>query len=152
MAYILVTIGLWTLFFVLVPRQERRKYYPTFLFSALLGVISDLYGVINKQWYYSGPVVGGLSLWSNLGIAPAESGLFIYFFPINNKHIVKIGYFALWSLGNAACEWFFVLVGWIGYIHWNPTRAAIFYGFFWWGVWGQEYWFNATGRLNGMRR
>jgi hypothetical protein len=149
MAYILATFALWTLFFLLIPIPERRKYYPTLLFSALLGLIADLYGVLSDQWVYHGPVVGALSLWSDLGIAPAESGLLIRFFPSKASRLLKSGYIALWSLGNAACEWFFVWMGWIGYIHWNSFRATIFYGIYWGAVLAQEYWYNATGRLRG---
>ena len=78
MAYILVTVALWVFFLLWVP-YERTRYYPTLLFSALLALVADLYGVTFDQWAYHGPVVGTLSLWSDLGIAPAESGLFIVF-------------------------------------------------------------------------
>jgi hypothetical protein len=147
MAFILVTIVLWILFFLLIPNSERREYYSTLLFSALLAVIADLCGVVFDQWAYYGPVVGTLSLWSDLGIAPAESGLFIYYFPLKAGRLVKIGYLAFWSLGNAAFEWFFVWVGWIGYDHWNPVRATVFYVVYWIAVGSQEYWYNATNRL-----
>jgi hypothetical protein len=147
MAYILATFALWVCFLIWVPVPQRRNYYPTLLFGALLGVVADLCGVVFDQWAYYGPAVGGLSLWSDLGIAPAESGLFIRLFPLKANRIGKIAYLMLWSISNAAMEWFFVWVGWIGYDHWNPIRAAIFYFLFWGAVWGQEYWYNATGRL-----
>lgn len=147
MAYILATIALWVLFFILVPRPERRNYYSTLLFAALLAMIADLLGVVLDQWAYYGPVVGSLSLWSDLGIAPAEGGLFIRFFPATANRLIKIAYLALWAVSNAALEWFFVWVGWINYDRWNPVRATVFYGFFWSAVWLQEYWYNATARL-----
>jgi hypothetical protein len=147
MAYILTTITLWVLFFIMVPHPNWRKYYPTLLLAALLGIISDLLGVVQKQWVYHGPVVGALSLWSDLGIAPAEAGLFIHLSPTTANRFIKIGYLLLWSVGNAAFEWFFVWVGWIGYNHWNPLRATIFYSAYWVVIWSQEYWYNRTGRL-----
>ncbi|HBF37754.1 MAG TPA: hypothetical protein DDW50_10570 [Firmicutes bacterium] len=149
MAYILATAAFWVLFLLLVPGFERPRYYPTLLFSALLALVADLCGVVFDQWAYYGPVVGTISLWSDLGIAPAESGLFIYFFPGSANWFIKICYFIVWSVSNAAGEWFFVWVGWIGYDHWNPIRATIFYIFYWSAVWAQEYWYNATGRLKG---
>jgi hypothetical protein len=147
MAYILTTIVLWVLFFILIPCKDWRKYYPTLLFTALLGTIADLLGVVFDQWAYYGPVVGSLSLWSVLGIAPAEGGLFIRLFPINSNYLIKTGYWTLWSVGNAFFEWFFVWVGWIGYDQWNPLRATIFYLVFFGAVLGQEYWYNGTGKL-----
>jgi hypothetical protein len=147
MAFILVTVALWIFLFILIPYRVRSRYYPTLLFSALLALVADLCGVTFDLWAYHGPVVGTLSLWSDLGIAPAESGLFIRFFPILSNRWIKIGYFTIWSIGNAWCEWLFAWAGWIAYDHWNPIRATVFYFLYWIAVWGQEYWYNVTGRL-----
>jgi hypothetical protein len=147
MSYIFTTIALWAIFFLLVPFKEWRKYYSTLLFAALLGTISDLLGVVLDQWAYYGPVVGTLSLWSDLGIAPAEAGIFIRLFPSSQNNGLQIGYWILWAVVNATFEWFFVWVGWIGYDHWNPIRAGIFYLFFFGAIWAQEYWYNGAGRL-----
>jgi hypothetical protein len=151
MAYILPTITLWVLFILLVPVREWRKYYPTLIFSALLGTVSDLLGVVLDQWAYYGPVVGALSLWSDLGIAPAEGGLFIRLFPMKKfgarTRYIQILYWGLWAFSNAILEWFFVWVGWIGYNHWNPLKAFIFYLFFFGLIWAQEYWYNGIGKL-----
>ena len=147
MAFILATLVLWTLFFLLIPNHERFRYYPTISFSALLALVADVCGVTFDQWAYYGLVIGTLSLWSDLGIAPAESVLFIKFFPVNGYLFGKIVYLAIWSIVNAAFEWFFVRMGWIGYDHWNPMRATVFYFFYWTVIWTQEYWYNATGRL-----
>lgn len=147
MAYILTTVALWAIFALLVPFHEWRKYYPTLLFSALLGIIADLLGVVFDQWVYYGPIVGNLSLWSDLGIAPAEGGLFIRLFPNKGNRLIQSGFWLLWSVGNALFEWFFVWVGWIGYDHWNPFRASIFYLLFFGMIWFQEYVYNGTKRL-----
>jgi len=147
MAYILPTIFFWVLFFLLVPFKNWRSYYPVILFSALLGTVSDLCGVIFKQWVYFGPVVGGLSLWSDLGIAPGEGAVFVRLFPKNKPILLRAGYLLLWSFVNALFEWFFVKVGWIGYDHWNPIRAFVFYIFFFGFIWVQEYWYNGTERI-----
>jgi hypothetical protein len=151
MAYILPTITLWVLFILLVPVREWRRYYPTLIFSALLGIVSDLLGVVLDQWAYNGPVVGALSLWSDLGIAPAEGGLFIRLFPKQKfgarTQFIQIFYWGLWAFSNAMLEWFFVRVGWIGYDRWNPWKAFIFYLFFFGLIWVQEYWYNGTGKL-----
>ncbi len=147
MAYILVAVALWVLFFWFIADYERGKYYPTLLFSALLALVADLFGVTFDQWAYHGPVVGALSLWSDLGIAPAESGLFMRFYPTPFNKAAKICYFTIWSMGNALGEWLFVQQGWIVYHRWTPIRAAVFYYLYWAAVWTQEYWYNATGRL-----
>lgn len=147
MAYILVTIMLWVFLIRLVPFKEWRCYYSALVFSGLLATVSDLLGVFLKQWSYYGSVVGGLSLWSVLGIAPAEGGLFIRLYPKQMKSFIKIGYWVGWSLLNTFGEWFFVWAGWIEYIQWNSLRAFIFYLFFFGAVWLQEYWYNGTGRL-----
>ena len=148
MAYILTTFTLWVLFGQLVRLKEWRLYYPTILFSALLGTVSDLFGVVLDQWIYYGPVVGALSLWSDLGIAPAEGALFVRLFPIKKNIIFRMGYLMLWALANAALEWFFVWVGWIGYDHWNPLKAFLFYLCFFGLIWTQEYWYNGTGKFH----
>ncbi len=147
MAYILTTIVVWVVFLLLVPFNQWRKYYPTIIFAALLGTVSDLFGVVFKQWVYYGPVVGNLSLWSDLGIAPAEGGIFIRLYPKTKHCLYKIGYLMLWTIGNAFFEWYFVRVGWIGYNQWNPFRAWLFYVFFFSLIWVQEYWYNGTKRL-----
>lgn len=146
MGYILSTIILWIAFRYFVPFKDWRKFYPTLIFTALLAVVCDLMGVVFDQWVYYGPVVGGLSLWSDLGIAPAEGGLFIRFYPARSNNLVKGSYLIFWSAFNAFFEWFFVKVDWIGYDQWNPVRAFIFYIFFFSLVWTQEYWYNGTGR------
>lgn len=152
MAYILTTILLWTAFALAVPFRHWRRYYPALIFTALLGTVCDLLGVVFDQWVYYGPVVGALSLWSDLGIAPAEGGLFVRFFPASANRAVRFGYLLAWSLVNAGFEWFFVWVGWIGYDHWNPGRAFLFYIGFFGLIWAQEYWYNGTGRLRPVRK
>jgi len=147
MAYILSTITLWSIFILTVPFQNWRNYYPTIMATALLGTICDLLGVTFDQWLYHGPVVGALSLWSDLGIAPAEGGLFVRFFPHALTIVHKIAYLVGWSLINAAFEWYFVWVGWIGYDRWNPIRAFCFYLFFFGLIWTQEFWYNGTGMI-----
>ncbi len=151
MAYILTTIVLWVLLVLLVPAREWRRYYPTLLFSALLGTISDLLGVVLNQWSYYGPVVGSLSLWSDLGIAPAEGGIFLRLFPGQKfgprTRLLRIFYWGLWAFFNAILELFFVRMGWIGYHRWNTWKAFIFYLFFFGLIWVQEYWYNGTGKL-----
>ncbi len=147
MAYILTTIVLWTTFFLLTPTRDFRKYYPILILAALIGTVADLLGVYYDQWIYHGPVVGGLSLWSDLGIAPAEAGLYIRFFPARSSTLPKLGYVCGWSLLNAIFEWAFVWVGWIGYDHWNPVMAFLFYVAFFGILWVHETWYNGTGRL-----
>ena len=147
MAYILVTIMLWTIFGLLTPWRDWRRYYPTLIFSALLGTICDLMGVVFDQWAYYGPTLGALSLWSDLGIAPAEGGLFVRLFPKRRKPWLIILYLLGWGVFNAWWEWFFVLMGWIGYDKWNPLRAGIFYFLFFGLVGIQEYWYNGTDKL-----
>ncbi len=147
MAYIIITIILWLIFWKFVPLKSWRDYYPTLLFSGLLGTICDLLGVVFKQWVYYGPVVGGLSLWSDLGIAVAEGGLFIRFFPAGKNRWYQMGYLLFWSILNGIAEWLFVMAGWIGYHHWNPLRATLFYVFFFGFIWLQEFWYNGTNRL-----
>lgn len=131
----------------LVDLREWRKYYPTIISTSLFGIVSDLLGTVLNQWVYYGPTVGSLSLWSVLGIAPAEGGLFIRLFPKSKNYMLKIVYWVVWALLNTLGELFFVKAGWIGYIQWNSFRAFIYYLFFFGAVWLQEYWYNGTGRL-----
>ncbi|HEX3044308.1 MAG TPA: CBO0543 family protein [Bacillota bacterium] len=147
MAYILTTLSLWIIFAWLVPLKEWRKFYPTLIATALLGTICDLLGVVFHQWVYHGPKVGSLSLWSDLGIAPAEGGLFIRLYPNSKPPLMQISYLIFWALLNAGWEWFFVKVGWIGYNQWRPYRAFIFYIAFFGLIWLQEYWYQGTGRI-----
>ena len=147
MVYILITIILWVIFLTSVPYKKHVGYYPTNVFSALVALISDLFGILSNQWIYHGPTVGGLSLWSVLGIAPAEGGLFIRLFPKSKNRLIKAGYWLGWALLNTFGEWFFVQAGWIEYLRWNTWRAFIYYLFFFGVVWLQEYWYNGTGRL-----
>lgn len=147
MAYIFITLLLWIVFIFLVCFKQKKEYYPTLLFSALFSLVSDLFGVTFSQWLYYGPTVSGLSLWSVLGIAPVEGGLFIIIYPRKHTWFIKIGYLFCWALLNTAGEWFFVQAGWLQYIQWDSLRAFLFYLFFFGAVWLQEYWYNGTGRL-----
>lgn len=146
LSYIFTTLIIWITIWYLVDLLEWRNYYPTIIFTALLGIVSDLYGVVFNQWTYYGPTVGGLSLWSVLGIAPAEGGLYIRLFPKSKNVMIKVGYLVFWAVLNTLGELFFVKAGWIGYIQWNPFRAFIYYLFFFGAIWLQEYWYNGTGR------
>jgi hypothetical protein len=147
MAYLLPTLLLAICLALILPRRDWRAYYPLLLFAALLGTVSDLCGVVYQQWVYYGPVVGGLSLWSDLGIAPLEAAIFIRLFNRQWRMSKRLGYLWVWSAGNAFFEWAYVRFGWIGYHHWNPGRAFLFYLFFFSLVWLEEYWYNGTGRL-----
>lgn len=129
MGYILLTGAFWVAFFMLVPRREWRRLYSQMLFGALCGTIADLIGVGTFQWHYLGPTVCGLSLWADLGVAPAQAGLFAWSlrrFPRRSWLV-----WVFWILGNTFGEWFFVKRGWIIYGYWRPVKAFLFYlGFF----------------------
>jgi len=129
MSYVLLTIGLWAGFFWAVRPNEWRRYYPLMLFGALLGTVSDLIGVTTFQWHYFGPTTGGLSLWSDLGVAPAEAGLFSW----SMRRFARWQWtvWAFWTIGNALGEWVFVRQDWIAYGYWHPIKAFLFYvGYF----------------------
>lgn len=147
MIYFICTSLLWITFIGLISSKNIRRYYSVLLFSSLLAIVSDSGGVTTKQWTYYGPTVGGLSLWSVLGIAPAEGGLYIRLFPKSKKVMVKVGYLVFWAVLNTLGELLFVKAGWIGYIHWNSLRAFIYYLLFFGAIWLQEYWYNGTGRV-----
>lgn len=147
MGYIFTFFILGSIYIWLMRSEEIRSYYPTLIFSGLLGTVSDLLGVVNKQWFYRGPEMGGLSLWSVIGIAPVEGGLFIKLFPKGSNLLIKVGYWFGWSILNTLGELFFVKAGWIGYIQWNSRRAFLYYLFFFGAIWLQEYWYNGTGRV-----
>jgi len=147
MPYIVATLLLWTGLIILVGRKNLKKYYPVLIFTALLGTTADLCGYVFRQWVYHGPVVGGLSIWSDLGIAPAEGGIFIRLFPAAKGLGTQGAYLMAWSFINALLEWIFVKLGWIGYYQWRPARAFLFYIIFFGLVWVQEYWYNGTDRL-----
>jgi len=147
MIYIWCTLILWVLFKLCVPWREWRNYYPVFLFSALLGTVCDLWGIVNGQWLYHGPTVGGLSLWSVIGMAAAEGGLFIRLYPTGRGWGMQLLYLFGWAVVNTVCEWGFVQAEWIGYLRWNPLKAFIFYLFFFGTVGLQEYAYNGTKRL-----
>lgn len=125
MAYCLVGLGLWLVFFIIVPKSEWRRLYPTLVFTALLGTVADLYGVVYGQWEYIGPNVGGLSLWSDLGIAPPQGGLAVY---LQNKYPKWSSWnWLFWIAANAVGEWAFVQWGLIRYHEWTTLKASLFY-------------------------
>lgn len=129
MSYVLAAAMLWAAFFWAVGPREWRRYYPQVLFGALLGTICDLVGVTTYQWHYFGPTTGGLSLWSDLGIAPPQAGLFAWF-----RRRFPLWHWAAWlsfSLANTLGEWLLVRRDWIVYGAWRPLKAFLFYlGFF----------------------
>lgn len=147
MEYILSTAVVWILFALAVPFRKWREYYTLLIFTALLGTVSDIGGVVFNQWRYYGPTVGGVSLWSNLGIAPPVAGLFIRLYPSSEKTLIQGVYLGAWALLNTLLEGFFVLAGWIIYHQWNSWRAFVFYVAFFGLIGLQEYWYNGTGKL-----
>lgn len=123
-----------------VPRTQWRRYYPALLFTGLLAMVSDLLGVVFLQWEYIGPTTGGVSLWSDLGIAPPSGGLAVY---LHNK-FPKWAWlnWSFWIIANAIGERFFVGWGLIRYHHWDSLKATLFYFLFFGLVYLQEQWYK----------
>ncbi|HHT48431.1 MAG TPA: hypothetical protein GXZ98_03970 [Firmicutes bacterium] len=136
----MVGIGLWLLFFLLVPRREWRSLYPTLLFTALLGTVADLLGVTYWQWEYIGPTVGGLSLWSDLAIAPPQGGFAVYL----QKKFPRWSWWnwLFWIAANACGERLFVQWGLIRYHQWNSLKATLFYFPFFALIFIQDWWWR----------
>ncbi len=143
MPYRLVGLGLWFLYLLIVPRREWRDLYPGLIFTALLATVADIYGVMYKQWEYIGPTTGGISLWSDLGIAPPQGGLAIYLqrrFP--RWSVVN---WLFWIGANALGEWLFVRWGLIRYHEWNTLKATLFYFPFFALIYLQDRWWRSRG-------
>jgi len=141
--YRLVGLGLWFLYLLIVPRREWRDLYPGLIFTALLATVADIYGVMYKQWEYIGPTTGGISLWSDLGIAPPQGGLAIYLqrrFP--RWSVVN---WLFWIGANALGEWLFVRWGLIRYHEWNTLKATLFYFPFFALIYLQDRWWRSRG-------
>src|SRR5690554_622894 len=125
MAYAFTGLVLWFAFFLLVPKGEWRNYYSTVIFTALLATVCDLLGVVYRQWVYIGPTVGGVSLWSDLGIAPPQGGLAVYF---QRKFPARAwANWLFWISANALGERLFVQWGLISHLNWNSLKATLFY-------------------------
>ena len=150
MAYQVAWLGLWLAFLLIVPTREWRRYYPTLLFTALLGVVADLCGVVYNQWEYIGPTTGGLSLWSDLGFAPPQGGLAAYFSDKYPKWSV-LNWLA-WILANAIGEWTFVQWGLIRYHQWSTVKATIFYFPFFIFIYLQYRWWRVNNSAQGKIR
>jgi len=113
------------------------------IFTALLATVADIYGVMYKQWEYIGPTTGGISLWSDLGIAPPQGGLAIYLqrrFP--RWSVVN---WLFWIGANALGEWLFVRWGLIRYHEWNTLKATLFYFPFFALIYLQDRWWRSRG-------
>lgn len=144
LVYPLVGISLWLLFLCLVPRREWRTLYPTLLFTALLGTVADLLGVTYRQWEYIGPTTGGLSLWSDLAIAPPQGGFAVY---LQKKYPRRSWLnWLFWVVANACGERLFVHWGLIRYHQWNSLKATLFYFPFFALIFLQERWWRKTGK------
>lgn len=128
MAYGVAGLALWLVFFLVVPPGERRACYPTLVFTALLATIADLLGVVYNQWEYIGPTIGGLSIWSDLGIAPPQGGLAVY---LQRKYPAwtRVNWL-FWIGANAVGERLFVQWGLIQYHMWTSLKATLFYFLF----------------------
>lgn len=128
MLYALTGLALWFAFFLLVPRKEWRNCYNALIFTALLATVCDLLGVVYGQWIYIGPTVGGVSLWSDLGIAPPQGGLAVYF---QRKFPARAWVnWLFWVGANALGERLFVHWGLIHYHNWTSLKAIMFYFLF----------------------
>ncbi|HHW12286.1 MAG TPA: hypothetical protein GXX33_04710 [Firmicutes bacterium] len=136
----MVGVGLWFVFLLVVPRRKWRDLYPTIVFTALLATITDLLGVTLGQWEYIGPTTGGLSLWSDLGIAPPQGGFAVY---LSRRYPrwAWLNWF-VWIGANAVGEWLFVQWGLIRYHQWNTLKASLFYIPFFALIFLQERWWR----------
>lgn len=143
MAYRIIGLALWLAFLTIVPRKEWRWAYPALIFTGLLGTVCDLMGVVYLQWEYIGPNVGGLSLWSDLGIAPPSGGLAVYF----HHRFPRWAWlnWSFWIIANAIGERLFVNWGLIRYHQWNSLKATLFYLLFFALVYLQDRWYRGSG-------
>ncbi|HBG17176.1 MAG TPA: hypothetical protein DDW93_10380 [Firmicutes bacterium] len=140
MPYRLVGLGLWLLFFLIISRKDWKALYPALVFTALLGTVADIYGVMYKQWEYIGPTTGGISLWSDLGIAPPQGGFAIYL----HRRFPRWSWlnWLFWISANAVGEWLFVHWGLIRYHQWSSLKATLFYFPFFALIYLQERWWK----------
>jgi len=122
----MITAVFWAVFFLVVRPSDWYRYYPQMLFGAILGTLCDLIGVATGQWNYLGPTTGGLSLWSDLGIAPAEAALFLW---SGRRFSHRFNWLSwlFWPVGNTLGEWLLVRGHLIAYGHWRVSKALAFY-------------------------
>lgn len=145
MGYRIAGLGLWLAFFLIVPRKLLRWVYPAVIFTALLGTVCDIFGVVFLQWEYIGPVTGGISLWSDLGIAPPSGGLAVYF----HHRYPRWSWlnWSFWILANSVGERIFVELGYIRYHEWTTLKASLFYVLFFAIIYLQDRWYRG-GRVD----
>jgi len=148
--YRLIGVGLWLAFFLIVPVKKWRRYYPTLVFTALLGTVADLFGVVYNQWEYIGPTTGGLSLWSDLGLAPPQGGLAVYFHDKYRKLSFYNWFF--WIVANSVGEWVFVRWGLIHYHQWSTWKATLFYFPFFALIYLQYRWWLGNDGVQSLLR
>jgi hypothetical protein len=143
MGYRIFGLALWLAFFLIVPIKHWRWVYPAVIFTALLALVCDLLGVVFLQWEYIGPVTGGLSLWSDLGIAPPSGGLAVY---LHHRYPRWAWLnWSFWIFANAIGEWVFVKMGFIRYHEWNSLKATLFYLLFFAIIYLQDRWYRGGG-------
>lgn len=143
MGYRIVGLALWLAIFLILPKKLWRWVYPAVIFTACFATVCDIMGVVFLQWEYIGPTVGGISLWSDLGIAPPQGGLAVYFHHRYPRWTWANWLF--WILADSLGEWVFVQLGFIRYHQWTTLKASLFYVLFFAVIYLQDRWYRGAG-------
>ncbi|MGO4890368.1 CBO0543 family protein [Anaerobacillus sp. MEB173] len=120
----MVTIGVfifsWVIFALLGDKKRIPELFPTAIFSAFLGLFTDLIMVQYELWSYEDPPLASKSvkLFLDFGIYPVVAFLFIQFIP--EKLTKKIIYTAVWVVCAIIFEYFYLKYGLIKHhLWWN---------------------------------
>ncbi|WP_134704893.1 CBO0543 family protein [Ammoniphilus sp. YIM 78166] len=120
MVTILVFIFSWLMFGLLADKKRIPELFPTALFSAFLGLLTDLIMEEYRLWSYVDKPLSGLAvpLVLDFGIYPVVSYLFIQGLPLTIKKRIIWTFF--WSLGAILLEYIYLQFGIIRHhLWWN---------------------------------
>jgi hypothetical protein len=116
------------IFFMSHKKISKLEVYVTSLFSAFISLVGDIImGLFFDTFYYFEKGIEGRDLIFHVIIYPATNLLFLNYFPIKEKIIIKAGYIIFWTLVSLGIEVIYVSTGIFVYQNWNFFYSAIVY-------------------------
>jgi len=118
MVSIILLILSWLAFLVFGDKKRIPELFPTAMFSAFLGLLTDLIMEEYELWsYHDEPLSGSMvPLFLDFGIYPVVAFLFMQFLP--QTWMKRFWWIFFWSLGSILLEYAYLKLGLMQHHKW----------------------------------
>ncbi|MEW9672472.1 CBO0543 family protein [Ammoniphilus sp. 3BR4] len=147
MVSIILFVLSWLAFFLLADKKRIPDLFPTAVFSAFLGLLTDLIMEEYKLWsYHDSPLSGQeVPLALDFGIYPVVAYLFMQFLPLSKKS--RIIYIFFWTFGSVLLEYAYLKFGLIQHHLWWSLGISYISDWIIYGLFILQYQFYAKAEV-----